>query len=251
MDAIAPAPDDGRSIRRRVRSAPAKSCRPTAARAGKRDRRRRIIRGAIGIGAVLVIWQVMAVAYNLQQILPPPLAVARTIFDTLTLNYEQRWLYGPNIYEHLAASLVRAISGFAIAAAFAIPLGLVVGRFACRARIRRSGDPLALSDPRHCLDPAGDPVVRARQYGRYLRCRNCRIFSALFQHRGRRPQHQSYSGRRRALFRRQAIDAFSPRHPAGLDPLHHHWNAHRARRRLADDRRRRNASLGIPVSARC
>ena len=33
------------------------------------------------------IWQVMAVAYNLQQILPPPLAVARTIFDTLTLNY--------------------------------------------------------------------------------------------------------------------------------------------------------------------
>jgi ABC-type nitrate/sulfonate/bicarbonate transport system permease component len=94
----------------------------------QRDRRRRIIRGAIGIGAVLVIWQVMAVAYNLQQILPPPLAVARTIFDTLTLNYAQRWLYGPNIYVHLAASLVRAILGFTIAAALAIPLGLLVGR---------------------------------------------------------------------------------------------------------------------------
>ena len=27
-----------------------------------------------------------------------------TIVDTLTLNYAQRWLYGPNIYQHLAAS---------------------------------------------------------------------------------------------------------------------------------------------------
>src|SRR5215813_5202166 len=94
----------------------------------RRERRRRIIRGAIGIAVLLAIWQVMSVAYNLQLILPPPLAVARTIVDTLTLNTD-RWLYGPNIYEHLAASFVRAISGFAIASAFAIPLGLFVGRF--------------------------------------------------------------------------------------------------------------------------
>ena len=40
----------------------------------------------------------MSVAYDLQQILPPPLAVARDIVNTLTLHYEQRWLYGPNIY---------------------------------------------------------------------------------------------------------------------------------------------------------
>jgi diguanylate cyclase (GGDEF)-like protein len=59
----------------------------------------------------------------------PPLAVARTIFNTLTLNYEQRWLYGPNIYEHLLSSFARAITGFSIAAAVAIPLGLFVGRF--------------------------------------------------------------------------------------------------------------------------
>ena len=95
----------------------------------RRERRRKIVRGAIGIAILLAVWQVMSVAYDLQQILPPPLAVARTIFNTLTLNYEHRWLYGPNIYEHLAASFVRAISGFAIAAAFAIPLGLFVGRF--------------------------------------------------------------------------------------------------------------------------
>jgi ABC-type nitrate/sulfonate/bicarbonate transport system permease component len=94
----------------------------------RRDRRRKILRGTIGIAGLLALWQVMAVAYDLQQILPPPLAVAKTIFNTLTLNTD-RWLYGPNIYEHLAASFVRAISGFVIASAFAIPLGLLVGRF--------------------------------------------------------------------------------------------------------------------------
>jgi NitT/TauT family transport system permease protein len=94
----------------------------------QRERRRKIMRGAIGVVVLLVIWQVMSVGYNIQQILPPPLAVARTIVNTLTLNYDQRWLYGPNIYQHLAASFVRMISGFTISAAFAIPLGLLVGR---------------------------------------------------------------------------------------------------------------------------
>lgn len=94
----------------------------------QRDRRRRIIRGSVGFVVLLVGWQVMAVAYNLQQILPPPLTVARTIVTTLTLHYDQRWLYGPNIYQHLGASFLRAISGFLISAAFAIPLGLLVGR---------------------------------------------------------------------------------------------------------------------------
>jgi len=77
---------------------------------------------------VLVLWHVMAVAYDLQQILPPPLSVARTVINTLTLNYEHRWLYGPNIYEHLSSSFARAITGFTLAAAIAIPLGLIVGR---------------------------------------------------------------------------------------------------------------------------
>jgi ABC-type nitrate/sulfonate/bicarbonate transport system permease component len=93
----------------------------------RRERRRRILRGAVGIAVLLAIWQAMSVAYDLQLILPPPLAVARTILDTLTLN-TGRWLYGPNIYQHLASSFVRALSGFAIASAFAIPLGLLVGR---------------------------------------------------------------------------------------------------------------------------
>ncbi len=94
----------------------------------RRERLRKIIRGTIGVATLFVIWQIMAVAYDLEQILPPPLDVARTIFNTLTLNSEH-WLYGPNIYEQLASSFLRAVSGFAIAAAFAIPLGLFVGRF--------------------------------------------------------------------------------------------------------------------------
>jgi hypothetical protein len=44
----------------------------------QRDRRRKIIRGTIGVFTLLAVWQIMSVAYDLQQILPPPLAVART-----------------------------------------------------------------------------------------------------------------------------------------------------------------------------
>jgi ABC-type nitrate/sulfonate/bicarbonate transport system permease component len=95
----------------------------------RRERLRKIFRGAVGVAVVLIAWQVMATAYDLELILPPPLSVARNIFNTLTLNYEQRWLYGPNIYEHLLSSFARAITGFSMAAMIAIPLGLFVGRF--------------------------------------------------------------------------------------------------------------------------
>jgi ABC-type nitrate/sulfonate/bicarbonate transport system permease component len=108
----------------------------------RRERTRKIVRGAIGIAVVLVLWHIMAVAYDLQQILPPPLSVARTVVNTLTLNYDQRWLYGPNIYEHLLSSFARAITGFALAAAFAIPLGLIVGRIRA---VREFVDPVIRS----------------------------------------------------------------------------------------------------------
>src|SRR3954447_4882028 len=108
----------------------------------RRERMRKIVRGATGIAAVLVLWHVMAVAYDLQQILPPPLSVARNVINTLTLNYDQRWLYGPNIYEHLLSSFARAITGFTLAAAIAIPLGLVVGRIRA---VREFVDPVIRS----------------------------------------------------------------------------------------------------------
>jgi NitT/TauT family transport system permease protein len=94
----------------------------------RQERMRKIIRGAIGIAVVLVAWHVMSVAYDLQLVLPTPLSVLRTVINTLTLNYDQRWLYGPNIYDHLISSFARAITGFMLAAAVAIPLGLIVGR---------------------------------------------------------------------------------------------------------------------------
>ena len=113
---------------RQVGSMPASDLAEYGRQRRVRERRRIIFRGAIGVIGALVLWQVMALAYNIQQILPTPINVARTVFNTLTLNYETRWLYGPNIYQHLSASFVRAITGFAAAASLAIPLGILIGR---------------------------------------------------------------------------------------------------------------------------
>jgi ABC-type nitrate/sulfonate/bicarbonate transport system permease component len=92
------------------------------------DRRRKITRGAIGIGGLLLLWQAMSSYYQLALILPPPTTVFRDVFDTLLLIRPQPWLYGPSIYQHLLASFLRAIVGFILAAALAIPMGLLVGR---------------------------------------------------------------------------------------------------------------------------
>ncbi len=88
---------------------------------------RKLTRGAIGIIGLLVVWHLMSVAYNLQLILPTPLAVLRRVFAMLTLD-STRWLYGPNVYAHLLVSFQRAMIGFGLAAALAIPLGLLIGR---------------------------------------------------------------------------------------------------------------------------
>jgi ABC-type nitrate/sulfonate/bicarbonate transport system permease component len=94
----------------------------------RRGWQRRILRGAIGIFGLLTLWAAMSEYYGLALILPPPWTVFHDIFDTLTLDYRSPWMYGPNIYQHLAASFARAIVGFTLAAAAAIPCGLLVGR---------------------------------------------------------------------------------------------------------------------------
>lgn len=94
----------------------------------RRGRRRRILRGAIGIFGLLTLWAAMSEYYGLALILPPPWTVFHDIFDTLSLDRSTPWMYGPNIYQHLAASFARAIVGFVLAAAAAIPCGLLVGR---------------------------------------------------------------------------------------------------------------------------
>ncbi len=103
------------------------------ARAAQARRRkvtlRRLVRGTIGIASVLVLWQWMARAYDLEIILPTPISVAEDVAKMLLLQ-EDKWLYGPNIYEHLSASLQRALIGFGLSAVVALPLGLLVGRIA-------------------------------------------------------------------------------------------------------------------------
>ncbi len=98
---------------------------------GRRSRRRatarRMTRAAVGFVVVLALWYVMSVAYNLQLILPTPLTVVERVFGMLTLD-KTRWLYGPNVYVHIAESLRRAMTGFVLGAVTGIPLGLVAGR---------------------------------------------------------------------------------------------------------------------------
>jgi len=93
----------------------------------RRVRKRRILRGAAGIVIILLVWQFMSQLLDLELILPQPLTVLHNVVSTLTLS-EKPWLYGPNIYVHLAHSFLRAMAGFVAAAVIAIPLGLALGR---------------------------------------------------------------------------------------------------------------------------
>src|SRR3954470_2479504 len=88
---------------------------------------RRFWRGAVGVFAILLAWQTMSWAFDLEILLPPPLTVLRNVVRTLAVS-EPHWLYGPNIYVHLWHSFLRAMAGFGSAALIAIPLGLVLGR---------------------------------------------------------------------------------------------------------------------------
>jgi ABC-type nitrate/sulfonate/bicarbonate transport system permease component len=93
----------------------------------RRLRLRRLWRGAVGIAAILLIWQAASQVLDLDLLLPPPLTVLRNVVTTLTVS-DPHWLYGPNIYVHLWHSFLRAMAGFVSAAVVAIPLGLVLGR---------------------------------------------------------------------------------------------------------------------------
>ena len=93
------------------------------------ERRRRMIRATIGIIGLLVFWQAVSSFYNLDVILPGPITVFSAVIRTLTLSDPDQWLYGPNIYVHLLLSFLRAIVGFAVAAAIAIPAGILIGRY--------------------------------------------------------------------------------------------------------------------------
>lgn len=88
-----------------------------------------VFRGVVGVLAMLVLWELASRVYNLEVLLPTPITVFKNVVKTLSLS-QQPWLYGPNIYQHLGASLLRTVTGFGIAALTAIPLGLLLGRVA-------------------------------------------------------------------------------------------------------------------------
>jgi ABC-type nitrate/sulfonate/bicarbonate transport system permease component len=197
---------------------------------------------------VLALWHIMAVAYDLQQILPPPLSVARNVFNTLTLNYEQRWLYGPNIYEHLLSSFARAITGFTLAAALAIPLGLIVGRIRA---VREFVDPVIRSlypIPGIAWIPLAILWFGLGNTAVVFVVFIAEFFPLYFNTEAGATQYQPSPGRCRALLWSERRHPAPAGDPSGIHSLHHHRSADRAWGRLANDRGGRNA--GVPVRDR-
>lgn len=92
----------------------------------RRSRARKVMRAALGVAVTLLAWQGLAKAYNLEVILPPPLTVVKNTYNVLTLHGP--WQYGANMYAQVGMSLVRAMTGFALGIAAAMPLGILIGR---------------------------------------------------------------------------------------------------------------------------
>lgn len=92
----------------------------------RRARLRRVSRAILGIALMLGLWQAVAKIYDLEVILPPPLAVVEHAYNVFTLN--SQWSYGANVYQQIAMSLIRAMLGFVIGLAAGVPLGLLIGR---------------------------------------------------------------------------------------------------------------------------
>jgi NitT/TauT family transport system permease protein len=85
---------------------------------------------------VLLFWHV-ATTGRPYSLIPPPLDVARALYD-LAFGGINDDAYSRTLLIHLSASLSRVYGGFAIAAAVALPLGLMIGRIPL---VRRLLDP--------------------------------------------------------------------------------------------------------------
>lgn len=85
---------------------------------------------------VLLFWH-FATTGRPYSLIPPPLDVARALYD-LAFGGINDDAYSRTLLVHLSASLSRVYGGFAIAAAVALPLGLMIGRIPL---VRRLFDP--------------------------------------------------------------------------------------------------------------
>jgi len=82
--------------------------------------RRELLPGIAGVVTVLLAWELVARGGGVPAFyLPPATRVAKTLADTAFLNFSIR---------QLALTILRAMGGYALAAAIAIPLGIAIGR---------------------------------------------------------------------------------------------------------------------------
>ncbi|MCA0239533.1 MAG: ABC transporter permease [Proteobacteria bacterium] len=94
-----------------------------AARRARARSREAWLLPALGVLGFFALWQAVAMSgWVPERYLPGPLTVARTIVELSTKPYSGATLWG-----HLSSSLVRFGTGFALAAAIGIPLGLLMG----------------------------------------------------------------------------------------------------------------------------
>lgn len=116
-------------------SLPAGQAAPDA-RASWREQLRDPLLAVIFPIVVLVLWH-LATYGRQYSLIPPPIDVARSLYD-LAFGGIYDDAYSRTLHIHLLASLGRVYGGFAIAAALAVPLGLMIGRIAI---VRRLLDP--------------------------------------------------------------------------------------------------------------
>lgn len=90
---------------------------------------RRVAQIVLGVALGLVIWQVFALVLNANGStlgFPEPLETFQRLGEYL---FSGRSLYGHSIYEHIGASLQRLLIAFALATAFGIVAGSLLGYF--------------------------------------------------------------------------------------------------------------------------
>ena len=142
-------------------------------------------------------------------------------------------------------ALARAITGFSLAASFAIPLGLIVGVPEPYASIV---DPVIRS-----LYPI--PGIAWIPFAiLWFGLGNTAVIFVVFIAEFFPLYFNTEAGARNInpilidaarCFGAKRLHAAAARDPAGLHPLYHHWHAHSARRRLAHDSGGRNARIAV------
>ena len=83
------------------------------------------VQGAACVIALLAVWEAASALGWLKPFqFPPPSSIARAAWETAVAGFPT----GTGIGQHALVTIRRILTGFALATAFAIPLGLAIGR---------------------------------------------------------------------------------------------------------------------------